>query len=629
MTANKTKTRIIVNVNDVFEEISDENKRLKKLVNFLIEFKEFCDSIVSQLNPNDIKRYQDLEKKFNELKNCELKDVSHQPKTTPIPDNERSTLKRRLRYERISNDMRLLIIKMLDNGIKPNAVSDKCGVDVNTIRSIYRRYQMTGVAINRSTIDLRPKVLTKEQEEVIRQWYKDEPSLTLQDLRDKCLEKWPNIKDITTDTIRRCFTEINARPDTQIHSDFSLKDIADKEAEPSTAIQAIDDQNTEIQVNESAEGEEQMVKQSGEQLSNEVLNDSEVTESADNSDTNDNGLKKTRKKRKNTPSLNNQEIKMLDNGSKRAKVAKKLGHKESTIAAIHRKYKETGSVQLKLKHNRKRCLTEEQVNQLQQWFKDDPSLTAEELRHKALQKWPNVENISTMTVYRYLGETYRTVKRIKKSKRAVDDSQHVCPICDKQFQYKATMHKHIETHNPADSYTCDQCPFGAKTNASLRNHIETMHEPRDRPFKCHFEGCGKDFRISYALKAHIAAIHVPPETVRCTHDGCDRVLKNSRVLKSHLENYHGEATVCCEWPGCDYKTTSRYKLPIHRLVHTSERKFVCQWTQCGKQFKTTTHLKNHQRIHTNDRKYVCLWPGCNYSCVFGGNLNKHMRVHQK
>ena len=665
MNDNKTDKSFEININDVFVEISNENKRLKQLINVLIEFKEFCDSIVSQLDSNEIQRYQDLREKLNQFNDSELSVALNRPKMRPVVDIESTTLTTHRKYKKISNDMRLLIIQMLDSGRTVTDVANMFGVSPNSIRTIYRRYQLTGIAYNRKTTDFPPKVFTKEQEEEIRQWYQEEPSLTLNDMMDKCVEVWPNIDGITTDAVLRCFTDFNAKPNSESHStpniqhlrlDFN-QDIGD---ESSMAVQSITEKITEPQ-NQSkstiedtndqsigqseSEGEEGVGKEEtmGEESDEEVSKIQQTKQKEDNSETDeahereDNSEKNVnqkgslRKKPKKIPRLSTEmrelAVKMIDNGTKVSKVAKIFGRQDSTIAMIYRKYKERGSVQLKSKYTAKRSLTEDQVKLMKQWFKDDPSLTQKELKDKALEKWPDVGEVSSTTISRYLKDI--KIKRIKKLKRAVDDSPYVCSICQREFQYKASMKKHMEIHNPADSYSCDLCSFTTKTKIGLRGHVDTMHGPNVRPFKCHFQGCGKDFRNKYTLKTHIAAIHAPPETVVCDIEGCGRVLKNKRCLRVHLRLYHGEAKFGCEWPGCDYKAKGLSTLKNHQMVHSNERKFVCDWSQCGKQFKVQRHLEEHQRIHLNDRKYLCQWPGCQYSCVFGGNLKKHMRVHQK
>ena len=652
MSTKRSKCRIEVNINDIFDELSYENRRLKQLVEVLIQFKEFCESVVSQLDSNDIQRYQQLKEKLNEFKESEINVLMHRPKTKHVVEDKNQIVKKRGKYKRISNDMRLLIIKMLDSGSKVNEVCAMFDLDRSTVKAMYYKYQRTGIAYNMRYGDPRDKVFTKEQEEVIRQWYKEDPSLTLNDLQENCLREWPNIENVTTDAIRNCFFGINSshnasdiNQDNAVESLMAVETLLGNVAEAQEQTESADEDTVDQSDNEA---DQRIVKEElVEQLSDEEVLDSSqtISDKEDNSETNDanerednwelNDNMTQKPRRKYAPSLSNEMrelvVKMLDNGTKVAEVSKIFGRNSSTIKAIYKKYKKSGCVQKRYQKCKMRALSEEQVKILQQWFKEDPSLTLKELKNRALEKWPDIKEPSDMTIGRCLKETLQSVKRVRKLKNMSEELSHSCPLCGKEFSKKSLVAKHMEIHNETHPYSCDQCPFTTKTKNCLRNHVDAMHGPNatDRPFKCLFEGCGKDFRCNGNLKTHIASFHAPLETVVCIVEGCGRVLKNKRLLKVHLQVFHGEAKFGCEWPGCDYKAKSLSTLKNHRLVHTSERKFVCQWTQCGKQFKTKSHLKDHQRIHTNERKYLCQWPGCNYSCVFGGNLNKHMRVHQK
>ena len=48
-TSLKTSNRVSVDVNDVFEEITDQNKELREQIKLLVEFKQFFDKIIDKL----------------------------------------------------------------------------------------------------------------------------------------------------------------------------------------------------------------------------------------------------------------------------------------------------------------------------------------------------------------------------------------------------------------------------------------------------------------------------------------------------------------------------------------------------------------------------------------------------
>ena len=724
MTTKRNNKTAVLDVNDVFDELSDENNRLKQILDILIDFKQFCDSIVSQLNSYDIERYKDLEQKLKQLKDKDLNDVLHWSKIKDkseerlerikryhdlyrrldkTSDNKRNTVvssrpKKKVENKRnvvkknrvsdpnefgfkkrkmtvISNETREEMIKMIENGARVSDVSKMYNYDWSTVYKIHLKYQRTGITYKEPRGHMR-KVFTEEQAAMVRQWYKNEPSLTMTDLKEKCIQNWPNIAIINNDMIQRCFTDAIKIPEQQLtdpgQSQPNTEDTNyNTDTESSMAAQSI---GRSIDNNGSIDEEtiEQWLKSNNEnptvkeecldQRSNEELsNDNQNIETEDNYNLNDNSIdsqqlsqsdsdysyndktneKTTKKSRipKNKNKVLSDEmrhmiVKMIESGMQFRQVARTFGRNESTVYKFYRTYKRTGRInKKKTGQGRHKTLSDEQIQHLEEWYKEDPSLTQAELKDRLLKKWPDVKVCCT-TISRYLQDAYQTVKKVKKVKQVVvEEGPFFCPneTCRKEFNTKILLRMHMKCHNNINTYSCVRCPYTTKTRHCLSVHVLNMHGQNRhiRPFKCHYDGCSKDFRSKYALKSHIASRHAPPDTVVCDVEGCGRVLKNQRLLKTHKNVYHGEAKYCCEWPGCDFKTKHDKYLIKHRLVHTDECKFVCTRSTCGKKFKTKKYLEEHERMHNNDRRYKCSWPGCQYTCIFGGNLNKHMRVHQK
>ena len=107
MSTIRSKCRIEVNTNDIFDELSYENRSLKQLVEVFMQFKEFYESIVSQLDSNDIQRYQKLREKLNEFKESEINDLMHRPNTEHVVEDKNQIVKKRGKNKRISNDMNI------------------------------------------------------------------------------------------------------------------------------------------------------------------------------------------------------------------------------------------------------------------------------------------------------------------------------------------------------------------------------------------------------------------------------------------------------------------------------------------------------------------------------------------
>ncbi|NXL50353.1 HINFP factor, partial [Podilymbus podiceps] len=49
-----------------------------------------------------------------------------------------------------------------------------------------------------------------------------------------------------------------------------------------------------------------------------------------------------------------------------------------------------------------------------------------------------------------------------------------CHLCDNSFKNAYDLHKHVETHNDSDAYSCDVagCGFTSRTLRTLRQHYK-------------------------------------------------------------------------------------------------------------------------------------------------------------
>ena len=70
-TSLKTSNRVSVDVNDVFEEITDQNKELREQIKLFVEFKQFFDKIIdklkSYLNDFELSELKTFDNKLNQF----------------------------------------------------------------------------------------------------------------------------------------------------------------------------------------------------------------------------------------------------------------------------------------------------------------------------------------------------------------------------------------------------------------------------------------------------------------------------------------------------------------------------------------------------------------------------------
>ncbi|XP_035171740.1 histone H4 transcription factor-like isoform X3 [Oxyura jamaicensis] len=92
--------------------------------------------------------------------------------------------------------------------------------------------------------------------------------------------------------------------------------------------------------------------------------------------------------------------------------------------------------------------------------------------------------------------------------RHCDERPFHCHLCDSSFKNAYDLHKHVETHNDSDAYSCDVegCGFTSRTLQSLKQHYKRAHVSNGvLKYKCHI--CQKCFCWSYTLTLHLRKAH--------------------------------------------------------------------------------------------------------------------------
>jgi len=116
-------------------------------------------------------------------------------------------------------------------------------------------------------------------------------------------------------------------------------------------------------------------------------------------------------------------------------------------------------------------------------------------------------------------------------------------------------------------------------------NIHKIKHSNERPFKCCFEGCFKDFKTENALKCHSLTHSIVP-SFKCHFNGCNSVFKTKVYLKKHVLHMHTNQMPIqsCDWPGCEYTTRRVESMKSHKSTHSDKLNFICDWPECGKRF---------------------------------------------
>ena len=203
-----------------------------------------------------------------------------------------------------------------------------------------------------------------------------------------------------------------------------------------------------------------------------------------------------------------------------------------------------------------------------------------------------------------------------------------CPICDRVFQGKMLLKRHIKrTHNMAERYHCNQCEKSYKNKQGLQTHIDMVHSGIDREsarvHECDI--CLKRFFTKGSVVVHKMQVHEAQKAFQC--DQCPKSFCMKGGLKSHFLLVHsGLRPFNCETCGKTYKTKAQ--LDDHKIVaHTTEKGSLCPI--CGQAFALRKLMVSHlKRIHEHCDPVFCEYPGCGRALKDKHSLSKHMRkVH--
>ncbi|NXN23942.1 SP2 factor, partial [Nycticryphes semicollaris] len=87
----------------------------------------------------------------------------------------------------------------------------------------------------------------------------------------------------------------------------------------------------------------------------------------------------------------------------------------------------------------------------------------------------------------------------------------------------------------------------------------------------------------------------------------------------------GKKKHICHIPECGRTFRKTSLLRAHVRLHTGERPFVCNWILCGKRFTRSDELQRHARTHTGDKRFECAQ--CQKRFMRSDHLTKHYKTH--
>ncbi|XP_033744051.1 LOW QUALITY PROTEIN: transcription factor E4F1-like [Pecten maximus] len=183
-------------------------------------------------------------------------------------------------------------------------------------------------------------------------------------------------------------------------------------------------------------------------------------------------------------------------------------------------------------------------------------------------------------------KTKDDVDEVNKELVITDKPAYYCPKCDIKFNREATLRRHVEyVHDSSGDYTTnvgEEDGEGEEVEANIGRVVK-----RDEPEEDHCE----DPDYKQVKSSSVLAADSIERRFECHI--CQNRFKEINVLKSHLLTHSNKRDFPCGVEGCVFAFKTKGSLKRHMRRHTGERPFSC--SQCGRSFTESGALTRHMK----------------------------------
>ncbi|XP_054645873.1 gastrula zinc finger protein XlCGF57.1-like [Dunckerocampus dactyliophorus] len=236
------------------------------------------------------------------------------------------------------------------------------------------------------------------------------------------------------------------------------------------------------------------------------------------------------------------------------------------------------------------------------------------------------------------------------------DSKHFnCSECERTFNRKESLKRHMAMHTGERPFTCSVCA----RSFSLRQYLErhTMIHKGETPFSCSV--CPKRFRDKFKLMVHMrkhtgekyftfssSTQHVTTEGngEHCRESHADgsfaplsvndmmshssetdhsdeelQPLQSNKDSKGDMRHHTDDKLLNCSQ--CAKTFDKRWKWKRHMKCHTAKKPFSC--SICAKGFIQKSDMTIHMAVHTGEKPFTCV------ICAKSFAAKKYMAIHMR
>ncbi|MBN3314501.1 ZN142 protein, partial [Atractosteus spatula] len=201
---------------------------------------------------------------------------------------------------------------------------------------------------------------------------------------------------------------------------------------------------------------------------------------------------------------------------------------------------------------------------------------------------------------------------------------HICPECRRCFKKRTHLLEHLHLHFPDPSLQCPNCQHYFTSKSKLRIHMQ--REAGEKLHRCHL--CVYSAVERNSLRRHLASVHGEEVEDNFYSDvypcpTCGKTFRLSQALKAHMKSHHTSSEVqalVCFKEGCLFKSVDKKEFQRHAKDTHGVKAVECRHHACSAFFGTKEDMEAHCRTHL---AFHC--PQCDFSCSNKSNFQRHKR----
>ncbi len=103
----------------------------------------------------------------------------------------------------------------------------------------------------------------------------------------------------------------------------------------------------------------------------------------------------------------------------------------------------------------------------------------------------------------------------------------------------------------------------------------SCRKSNDGFFYCEWTHCDKEYTLWEILSDTNSTVDGADKPFRCHYSDCGKEFVRKSVLNAHIATHTGEKRYACNWPQCQYRCITATSVETHKKFHTGETPYDC------------------------------------------------------